>query len=340
MRLVELYDDYQDIFNDFVGAQPQSQFLQSWQWGEFQRALNKKVWRLGIKQSNQFISTAQIVSHHLPMDKSYLYLPRGPIMMPGLDIQTQRQIIELYLSKARDIAYATKKENEIFLRLEPVQGCSEEAILPLLLQKRMSVQPQHTQILDLELDEATLLKDMHQKTRYNINLAKKKGVRIIQSNKEEDLNKFLHLAKLTAARANFEIWPDQYYHQMFANLSKEKMISVWLAEYEKETLVANLVINYGDTVTYLHGGSANKYKELMAPHLLQWQQILWARNNDYKYYDFWGIAPKDSKKEKIWQGITRFKQGFGGEQIDYPGTYDFIYNNTWYKLYNFVKKFR
>ncbi|MFW0838124.1 MAG: lipid II:glycine glycyltransferase FemX [Candidatus Komeilibacteria bacterium] len=340
MRLVEFYQADRDYYNDFVASQNESQFLQSWAWGEFQHDLGRKVWRIGFKRSNQLLATAQIISHPLKMDKSYLYIPRGPLFLPGLDKTTQQEILELLLSKLRDICYATKRENEIFVRLEPDKNCDRQAILSLPLQTVRAQQPEHSWLLDLQIEEKDLLKNMHHKTRYNIKLAERKGVHIRHSNRPVDLNHFLYLAKITAARAGFSIWPDHYYEQMLKSLKSSQMVSLWLAEYKKIPLVANLVINFGDTVTYLHGASANKHKEIMAPHLLQWQQIKWAREQGYQYYDFWGVAPTGTAKAEAWQGITRFKQGFGGRPIKYPGSYDFIYSAGWYKLYNFIKKLR
>ena len=340
MRIIEFYKENKNMYEEFVSSQANSPFLQSWAWGEFQQSLGRKVWRLGFKSGNQIIATATIISYPLKLDKSYLYVPRGPLMMKGLNYQSQQEIIEMLLSKARDICYATKKENEIFIRIEPSETCEERAIITLPIIKTKNVQPAETWLLDLTKDEKELIKQQKQKTRYNIKLSEKKGVKIRLSNQTKDLNKFLFLARVTAARAGFNIWPDNYYLKLWESLNKEKKISIWLAEYKNETLVANLVINHGDTVTYLHGGSANKHKEMMAPHYLQWQQILWAKNNGYNFYDFWGIASEGSDKELSWQGITRFKKSYGGFGQSYLGSYDFVFSSFWYNLYNLFKKFK
>ena len=340
MRIIEFYEENKSIYEEFVSSQENSPFLQSWSWGEFQKCLGKKIWRLGFKSGNQIIATAQIISHPLKMDKSYLYVPRGPLMMVGLNMKTQQEIIELLLSKARDICYATKKENEIFIRIEPGETCKERAVITLPIIKTANIQPAETWLLDLDKSENELGKTQKQKTRYNIKLAEKKGVKVRLSNQAKDLNKFLFLARVTAARAGFKIWPDKYYLKLWESLNKQKKVAIWLAEYEKETLVANLVINHGDTVTYLHGGSANKHKEMMAPHYLQWQQILWAKNNGYSFYDFWGVALEGSDKELAWQGITRFKKSFGGHGQKYLGSYDFVYSSFWYGLYNLLRKIK
>ena len=70
----------------------------------------------------------------------------------------------------------------------------------------------------------------------------------------------------------------------------------------------------------------------MAPHFLQWRQILEAKKRGKNRYDFWGID------EKKWPGVTRFKRGFGGKEITYIGAWDLIYRPIWYKIYNLARK--
>ena len=70
-------------------------------------------------------------------------------------------------------------------------------------------------------------------------------------------------------------------------------------------------------------------------HIPQIQEtIKKAQALGYKYYDFWGID------EKKWPGVTRFKKGYGGFEVNYGDTYDLTLNKFWYTLYKLVKSFR
>ena len=61
--------------NTFVATAQGGQFLQSWDWGEFQKTRNRRVWRFGIYTDNRLISSVQIIEHKLPLSRSYIYAP-------------------------------------------------------------------------------------------------------------------------------------------------------------------------------------------------------------------------------------------------------------------------
>jgi lipid II:glycine glycyltransferase (peptidoglycan interpeptide bridge formation enzyme) len=112
----------------------------------------------------------------------------------------------------------------------------------------------------------------------------------------------------------------------------ENNLKLFIAEYEDRIIAANIVMFFGNRAVYLHGASSNECRNLMAPYLLQWEQIKEAKKQGCEIYDFWGID------EKKWPGVTRFKKGFGGEEIDYSGTFDFIFDKTWYEIYKIAKR--
>jgi len=286
-------------------------FLQSWQWGQFQQSLGRKVFRISADEK----ILGQIIKHNLPFNKSFLYCPRGPLF--------QGQIDKNFFNKIKEIA---QKENAIFLKVEPNLDIKS-------LKKSNSIQPQTTLIIDLENSEEALLNQMSSKTRYNIRLAQKKNVKIeiIAKPDQKDIEIFWQLANQTAGRDNFKLYPKKYYQKMIAVLSEERMLKLFTAKYEDKVIVSNTMIFFGNTAYYLHGSSDYNARNLMAPHLCQWQAILKAKMMGLKYYDFWGVD------EIKWPGVTRFKKGFGGREASYQGAYDLIFQPIWYKLYNLAK---
>ncbi|MCD4705038.1 peptidoglycan bridge formation glycyltransferase FemA/FemB family protein, partial [bacterium] len=269
-----------------------------------------------------------------PLGMTYLYCPRGPVIRENLSPELKEQILKIILKGIRDICIQTSKRKEIFSRFEPHFNMSSLENC----QKVKDLQPAHTLLLDLNKSEDQLLTEMHQKTRYNVKLARRKGVLIEKvDNYLEAIDIFEKLMNKTSARDKFISHSKKYYEKILKTMPKNA--SLWLAKYNNVVLSANLVINFGDTVTYLHGASSSENRNVMAPHLLQWEQIKWAQNNGFQIYDFWGIAKSDDVNDK-WAGFTRFKKGFGGFKKEYSGTFDLVYDQRIYKLYKLVRKLK
>ncbi|MCX6785841.1 MAG: peptidoglycan bridge formation glycyltransferase FemA/FemB family protein [Candidatus Komeilibacteria bacterium] len=327
---MELKQINQQELGDFISSQPHSQFLQSWSWGEFQKSLNRQAWSYGVFNNAQIVASAGFIEMPLGFKKSYLYCPRGPIIKNNLPEEQKTEALKLILSKARDLTIETKQAEEIFFRFEPT---FEIKNLNLEIQPTLSIQPQNTLILDLQKSTEELLDSFHGKTRYNIKLAEKHGVKITKL-APADFNRCWPLFLATGKRDAFGLHPLNYYQKML----QLKEAELWVAEIANNAIIAaNFMIFYGDTVTYLHGASNYNFRNLMAPALLQWALIKEAKNRSFKYYDFHGVAPDDNSQHP-WAGVTRFKNGFGGEIANYSGTYDFIYEPGWYKIYQWLRK--
>jgi len=54
----------------------------------------------------------------------------------------------------------------------------------------------------------------------------------------------------------------------------------------------------------------------------------------------WGCLGPNAQEGENGFGFHRFKQGFGGQMLEYVGTYDFVINPNLYKIYNLVDKLR
>lgn len=304
-------------WDKLISAQPHASFLQSWQWGEFQASLGRKVLRL----SGQGESFAQAIKMNLPGGFTYWYIPHGP---SDIAPEAWDELVKML-----------GEHGAVFLRVDPVADLDSNNYQPKIVP---STQPQCTLVLDLGLPLEQILSGMHQKTRYNINLAEKKGVVV----KQGTVDNFLQLNKQTTSRDNFVSHQGSYYRQMVQALGGGA-VKVWQAEFNGKVLASALVMYFGDTVTYLHGASSNEDRNLMAPYLLHWEIIKDAQKQGFKYYDWWGVNPGNAKHptyKKSWEGITRFKSGFGGEFVSNPPSFDLIYRPAWYRLYKILSRIK
>lgn len=326
----------QDNFDDFLQTRFVSgAFLQSSFWQNFLKLQNINFWQLAVVENQQTIATCLLYEKKLPLGKSYLYAPKGPIFRSDLSDQQKQEALSLILSKTRDVTIKTKQYQEIFFKLETN---SKNKILSELI-KTADVQPRDTWVLDLDQEPKNLLAKMHAKTRYNISLAKRKGVKIKFSKNQEDIKYFLELISKTAKKNQITVHSNNYYKLLWQAILKNKAGQLCLAEVDNKIVAANIVIYFGQAAIYLHGASDYNFRSYMAPHLLQWETIKDALDRAYKIYDWWGVAPEDNSKP-AWSGFTRFKKSFGGRGISTAGAYDFIFDNTSYKLYKLASKLR
>jgi len=323
MQIINI--EKKEQLNKFVSKQKHSQFLQSWQWGEFHKIVSGNVFRLGVKDGDKIIATATLIQKILPMGKNYFYCPRGPIINCEADESKCKIAIDLLFNEIEELA---KEQTAMFLRFDPTFEIESSNFS---IKETISVQPEKTILLNLSKPEKEILGKMHQKTRYNIKLAEKKGVKIVEAGKDR-FEEFWKLMCETSGRDDFRTHGMSYYKEML-NVDPN-FIKLFFAEYKKKPISANVVSFFGDTVTYMHGASSSENRNIMAPYATQWHCIQLAKKLGYKYYDFYGID------EKKWPGVTKFKKGFGGKTVNYPGTFDLLFDPGWYKIYKMIRKVR
>lgn len=322
-------------WNDFVRKNKTGSFLQSWQWADFTLKLHDKGWRFLIEDDSGILAAFFIVKKNLKLKQSQLSCPRGPVIKNGLNVEEQTQVLKLMEKKITELA---DREKVMVFQCDPFttkKSLAEKLINLGFNSAPRNDQPKYTLILPLEKDAEELLKQMHQKTRYNIRLAEKKGVKIVIDNSR--LDDFFAILQKTESRQKVKFFSKKY----FAEILKLDFVKLYLAEFKGKIIAANIMVFYNDTATYLFGGTDNEYRKHMAPHLLQWQAILDAKKQGFLKYDFWGAAPANvTGHEKKWAGVTRFKQGFA-PKIDltkYIGTYEKIYCPFKLKAYRLLQK--
>ena len=330
MKAIICDQSYKNKWAEFI-AKNAADFglLQSWEWGDFQESLGRKIFKLAILDDwDNILALVLIIKQPLKLGRSYFYLPRGPVISQSKE---EFSILEILFQELEKLA---KKEKAIFLRMDPAWP---NLSLPPSFVKRGEwrdvgqVQPKSTLILDLTKAEAELLAAMKSKTRYNIKVAEKNGVIIDKG--EKYFEDFWVLIQKTSGRQEIKPYSKNYYQKLLSVLVQAKLANLVVAKFEDKVIAANIIININHWSVYLHGASDYGYRSKMAPYLLQWQSIIEAQKNGDKYYDFWGVD------ENKWPGVTRFKTGFAPAEkfTDYLGAWDKVYSQLWYNIYTLVK---
>lgn len=301
---------------------PSGAFLQSSEWANFQEAAGARVLR--YHKENDCL--ANVIIRPLPFGQTAASITRGPVFVDTKNNST-------------DLLAAIKATGASTLQVDPLQGDRPTGAKPFPARS-----PQHTLLLNLAQTEEGLLAAMHEKTRYNIRYAQRAGV-TIRLGGAELFPQLWTLLRTAATRDRFRTHPKRYYETMLRVLTgnpkdmERAAAHIVLAEYQGTPIAGMILLTFGNTATYLHGGSANEHRNLMAPHLLQWEAMRMAKQWGYRTYDFWGITPERILNHPL-AGVTRFKRGFGGTTWSAPDSWELPLHHGWYTIYALAQKLR
>jgi len=301
-------------------ARAGGRLLQSWRWGDFKERHGWGVERVKVEREGQGAYAQILFKHRGPL--AYGYVPRGPVLSeddPGL-LQALLIEIDRACRRRRAISVVFEPERALFL---PGGGA-----LPFL-PGPPPVQPARTVRVALLPDEP-LLMQMHQKTRYNIRLARRRGVTVAVEPTETAFGDFFSLMEETSRRNDYAIHSEAYYRDAMETFRDDG--TLMLARVEGgDPAAALIVVGFADEAIYLYGASSTHHRSFGPGFALQFEAMRWARDRGFSRYDLWGIPATDpettraeagdrvaSTKGDDWRGLYEFKVRFGGEIVSYP----------------------
>ena len=328
-------------WEEFLLGIKEKTFLNSWNWGEFQKKTENKIWRLGVYDKNQLEALALAVRVKAKRG-TFIFLPHGPIIK-NQEPKNKEKILNILVAALKETARKNKEGKAGFIRLGPIWEKNKENIDIFrkagFREAPIHIHPELTWELNVQSSEEELLGGMRKTTRYLIKQGQKKqDIKIIKSCNIEDLEKFNKIYYATAKRHNFVPFSLNYLESQFSSFSADDQILIFLGIYKNELLSAAIVVYWQKAGFYHHGASLSKYSSNRVPlsYLIQWEAIKEAKRRGCEKYNFWGIAPEE-KKIHPWIGLSLFKKGFGGYKKEYVKTQDFPVSRTYWLTYVFEK---
>jgi lipid II:glycine glycyltransferase (peptidoglycan interpeptide bridge formation enzyme) len=251
------------------------------------------------------------------------YVPRGPAIVSG-DLEATKLLLDAIDASAR-------RHRALYVMIEtdrPVEGLTEHPLNGIELGPA-HLQPGRTVKVPI-LDDEALLAGMHQKTRYSVRLADRKGVIVDQHTGDDRpaLDEFFSMLEETSKRNEFGIHSADYYQSFMCHFKDNAVL--YIARVEGHPAAGLIAATFGTDAIYMYGASDTKYRSLGAAFNLQFRAMQWAREKGASFYDLWGIPdtdpPRDNEhkdhvpatKGDDWRGLYRFKTGFGGSIVCYP----------------------
>ena len=301
--------------------------IQSWEWGEFREKTGNKVVRL--------LGGYQLTVHPIPYTnfKLAVFL-KGPTPTKEM------------LNTLREFG---REENLIFIRMEPNVAKPknlESRIWNLeKLVRQNGARPgrpfftKSTFQIDLTKSEEELLKAMHPKTRYNIRVAQRHGVEVVEDNSDKAFETYLRLTDETTKRQGFYAHTEKYHrlmwetlHQQMAGSGQAPIARLLTAKYKGEILITWMLFVFKDTLYYPYGASSDAHREVMASYTMMWEAIKFGKKLGLKKFDLWG--------REEGKGFTKFKEGFAPEVVEFLGTWDLVINPALYPIYRIAEEIR
>ena len=331
-------------WRNFVAASPSGDILQCLEWG----AIKKPQWQpvpVALRESGHIDGAALALRRALPRTgRSILYVPRGPIVDWSKPAE-----LEALVKSLRESA---RQQRAILLKIDPAVPDGTPGVVENL--RRLGfvpspdavggfggTQPRCVMKLSLEGSQDDVMGRFHQKWRYNIRLAERKGIKVTGDCKREDLAIFHELYRVTAERDGFTGRPLAYFQKMWDALVEPGLARLFITSFEGQPLSAAICFILPPQCWYVYGASSNEHRNLMPNHAMQWEMIRWAKERGCNVYDFRGVhnvAPSEAGSAPVPliespDGLVRFKAGFGAELIEYVGEWDLPLHKNWYWLW-------
>lgn len=299
-------------------------FLQSAAWEVFQNSLGRTTAR------DQDDGWSYLAVLERGTGNTRLYVPYGP------DAHN-----DAAFSAALDSLKRLATEHKVtFVRIEPTFSnaslLKSHGFRPTSYQQ---LNPTRTQVIDLTPPKDEILAQMNQNNRNITRNYANKGVVIRQSYDPKDISILTDLMKSVARRNSITPHSPDYFAKQAATLFPLKAASLYYAAVDKKPIAAALVYDSDTTRYYAHAASDDNYRKLSAGTALVGQMILDAKDSGLQQFDLYGIAP-DNTPRHPWAGFTKFKQSFGGQPVDFGGTWELSLRPFPYWFYRIYQSLR
>jgi lipid II:glycine glycyltransferase (peptidoglycan interpeptide bridge formation enzyme) len=360
-------------WNTTVASLPGSHILQTWEWGKVKSKFGWQphylTWyrendhiELTINRNPEEQKNKHLVAAALTLQRNIniggfshkmgiIYVPKGPLL-DWNDITLRQQVLE-------DLKKFAQKQSAIFIKIDPdlevgigIPGMENSYEAPIgshVVNELLSsgwlfsdeqVQFRNTVLIDLKPGEKDLLANMKQKTRYNVNLALRKGV-IVRLGNKSDLNILYRMYAETSLRDGFVIRNETYYHEVWSTFLRSQqqtsfeqpVADALIAEVDGDSIAGVIIFQFAGKAWYLYGMSTLDHRDKMPNYLLQWEAIKRAKAANCTVYDLWGAPDEFTENDPLW-GVFRFKEGLGGTVHRFLGAWDLPVNRIFYRLYS------
>ena len=256
----------------------------------------------------------QLLKKNLPLGRSLIWVPGGP--MTGFPGTGGGDPGSFFREGLREICRSNQAVYARFYSLQPSVPETREILSGLCAAVQHRVGSGTTVKIDLTLPEEELLKRMEKKHRYEVRRLKDGTLRWDWGNSAALLKDLGRLHAEMAAAKKVAAADTRDLSRLMEEFGQNARI---LAGYDgSEPVTACLILLKGKSAFYWRAATARKGRELSASYAMVWEVLKRLKGAGIERFDFGGILPGVRPAE----GINHFKQGFGGEIVEYLGEWE------------------
>src|SRR5690349_6587786 len=194
----------------FLESRPDAGFMQSSWWIDFRNTCGFEHFGATLRDENGIVGGAVVLRFQHTKESCFYYIQDGPVL-PSDECDA-----EAVFDAVLEVIEERRKTEPCVvshLRIEP-----RWLTVPGFVQGFRSISPladhyleaRDTRWIDLRPNESAILAQMKPKGRYNIGVARKHGVRVVEDTSESGLADFQSIYEDTAARQGMEAKPPEY----------------------------------------------------------------------------------------------------------------------------------
>lgn len=298
-----------------------SHFLASPAWEKWQKKLGYETFHVK-RQGFEYLAIAETDR----LNKR-LYCPYSPMIKRADELGAALASVE----------NLTLQIGGWFVRIEPQGEITAEQLISKGYRRVKNLQPNLTWVLDLTASEDELLANMKQANRNLHRNGHKKGLKFTITDNPEAITALTDLLAATAAHNQANLRSTDYVRRQAEVLLANQAAQIGQVWLDDQVIASALVYDSPTTRYYAFAAADYEHRKLGAGTYLVTNLIMDAKQRGMKEFDFYGITDSDDPNHP-WQGFTRFKKSFGGQEKRYLGTWEKPLKPLRYHAYRLLLK--
>ena len=317
-----VYDRWsQSEWDGLMDSFPSSNFYQSWHYAQLHSpGPLRSVSRAALFKDGQVAVMAAFRIKRLPLTGvGVADVDWGPLFR--IDQDFTEDLVEFLLCVRQ--LYHQKRGLGVRLTPRSTLSAEKDAQLTTVMETcgfrhNPEFHSYKTPILDVHRDLTIIRKSLNQEWRHRLNVVEKLGLVLETGNSPEMFDRFYKIYQKMWAEKRFPTGVRlPVVRKIQYALPEFRRLHISIVRQGADDIGASVCAVCGDTLLYFLGATDPKLRGRVRPgYLLQWSNIVTAKEKNLRWYDLGGL-PDD-----LSDGVARFKTRMNGTLICFPGRFE------------------